>query len=419
MMIGYACLAVGVRDTSIKTCRLSGASDDKLRGLISHNLESLRNIIEYNGKSGIRLFRISSDIIPFGSHESIALDWKSEFRDELESLGKLIRELGVRVSMHPGQYTVLSSPREDVAANAIRDIDYHASFLSSLGCDAKSKIVVHIGGVYGDKVSAMDRFSRNASLLSEDSRKRLVIENDDKSYNIEDAISLSRSAGFPVVFDNLHHMLNAPATEKTEKEWIIESSRTWSEDDGVQKIHYSQQKMGGSRGAHSDTIDIGIFRRFAEDIDGTGADVMLEVKDKNLSAVKCIKVMSGTHETRFMEEEWSRYKYYVLGKDQNIYNGVRKLLKDKKGASIIDFYSLIDRARGMDGSKGSNSNAIDHVWGYFRSIADERDRKKFMKLRDMFEKGEAKESSVKKHLLNLAQKHDVVYILNSLYFYIE
>ena len=104
MSIGYACLAVGVPNTSIKGCLLKNANDEKLAELIRHNLTSLKNIIEYNDANNVRLFRISSDIIPFGSSPANALQWRSVFKKELSHLGNSIREAGIRVSMHPGQY---------------------------------------------------------------------------------------------------------------------------------------------------------------------------------------------------------------------------------------------------------------------------------------------------------------------------
>jgi len=75
MNIGYACLAVGVHGLKLRTCTIKNATDEVLINLIQSNLESLNNVLEYNIKTGIKLFRISSDTIPFGSHPVNTVKW--------------------------------------------------------------------------------------------------------------------------------------------------------------------------------------------------------------------------------------------------------------------------------------------------------------------------------------------------------
>ena len=122
MSIGYACLTVGVQNTGIKGCLLKNANEEKLAELIRYNLTSLKNIIDYNDANDVLLFRISSDIIPFGSSPANTLQWRSVFKEDLSILGNSIREAGIRVSMHPGQYTVLNSPDRQVAERAVDDL---------------------------------------------------------------------------------------------------------------------------------------------------------------------------------------------------------------------------------------------------------------------------------------------------------
>src|SRR5574344_601741 len=135
MSIGYACLTIGVPNTVIKRCLLKNASKENLVELIRHNLKSLENIISYNNTNGVRLFRISSDIIPFGSSPANTLQWRSVFKEELSNLGNSIREASIRVSMHPGQYTVLNSPDRQVADRAVDDLAYHSALMDSLEVD--------------------------------------------------------------------------------------------------------------------------------------------------------------------------------------------------------------------------------------------------------------------------------------------
>jgi UV DNA damage endonuclease len=288
MAIGYACLTVEVPGTGLVRCILKNAAEEKLRSLILSNLTALDRMIDYNIQNNIKLFRISSDIIPFGSHPVNQVRWWVDYQELLMLLGQKIRNAGIRVSMHPGQYTILNSPDGKVVQNAIQDLEYHDQFLTSIGAEQNGKLVLHIGGVYGDKKKAMSEFQRNYQLLSENIKKRLVIENDDRNYNIEDILQLSAVTGAPAVFDNLHHRINPPAERLEDSGWILRCRETWSKLDGVQKIHYSQQKEGGKRGSHSDTILLSEFLSYYHTLPQVKPDIMLEVKDKNLSAVKCI-----------------------------------------------------------------------------------------------------------------------------------
>ena len=144
MKIGYACLTIGVPKSNFRTCIMKNASEDLLLDIIEYNLKSLENIIDYNIENRINLFRISSDIIPFGSSNVNSLKWWDIFEEKLSALGKKIRDWGIRVSMHPGQYTVLNSPKEDVVIRAIKDLEYHNRFLDGLGLGRESKIILHI-----------------------------------------------------------------------------------------------------------------------------------------------------------------------------------------------------------------------------------------------------------------------------------
>jgi len=288
MSIGYACLTVGVPNTGMKSCRVQNASEERLVELISHNLNSLGNIIDYNIENNIKLFRISSDIIPFGSSPVNTLNWWELFATELTAIAKKIQENRMRISMHPGQYTVLNSPKEDVVERAIEDLNYHTQFIRSLRGTTENKIILHIGGVYGDKSQAVERFIRNYNRLNETVKQHLVIENDDRSYTIKDVLTIGKTLGVPVVFDNLHHTINPCDEQQDDLYWIRRCKETWKVDDGRQKIHYSQQDPLKQPGGHSETIGISDFMDYYQAINGEELDIMLEVKDKNLSAVKCI-----------------------------------------------------------------------------------------------------------------------------------
>lgn len=303
MSIGYACLTIDVPNTDIKSCMMKNASDEKLLELITYNLNSLENIIDYNINNNILLFRISSGIIPFGSSSVNQLKWWEIFESQLSKIGEKIKNNNLRVSMHPGQYTVLNTPKKEVLENSIADLHYHGQFLKSLGVNDTHKIIIHIGGVYGDKNHAMERFICRFSLLDKELKQRIVIENDDKSYNINDVLEIGSQLSIPVVYDNLHNYVNPYDKSKADNVWINECEKTWKAKDGLQKIHYSQQEPFKKPGSHSNHIDMNEFSQFYKTLERDNIDIMLEVKDKNLSAIQCInyilnKELSSIHKRK-------------------------------------------------------------------------------------------------------------------------
>jgi UV DNA damage endonuclease len=114
MRIGYACLTVGVPATEIKSCRIKNADENRLYEITDNNLKSLEHMLEYNIDNDITLYRISSDIIPFGSSPVNTLQWWDVFERQFNKLSDIIYKHNIRVSMHPGQYTVLNSPNTEV-----------------------------------------------------------------------------------------------------------------------------------------------------------------------------------------------------------------------------------------------------------------------------------------------------------------
>lgn len=415
MSIGYACLVYGISGFKLKSCRLSNSNKKNLIEITKHNLDALFNIIEYNSLNKIKLFRISSDIIPLASHPEVNFNWKDLFSTELKNLGEVIISSGIRVSMHPGQYTVINSNRPEVIDKSILDLNYHCEFLDSLELDSTHKVVLHIGGVYGDKTSAIERFKSSYMSLSSNLKSRLIIENDEKSYNISDLLSIGKSLGIPVVFDNLHHSINSPDEQKSEFEWIYEAGLTWKSQDGPQKIHYSQQRPGGKPGSHSQSIDISNFLDFYSSLRESLPDIMLEVKDKNISAIKCSNCVSYL-DIHILQLEWARYKYLVLYHSHLSYLAIRAMFRENR-VSAIDVYSEIDSALREEPTLGSMVNTFTHVWGYFKDICSEKERDTFKSSLESFEAGSLDPSKFKKFLFKLSKKYDVKYLLESYFFY--
>ena len=419
MSIGYACLNIGTPNTNIRSVMQRNANPEKLTEVTAHNLAALEKMIDYNRKNNIRLFRISSDLIPFGSSPVNALPWWYIHAEAFQHIGAKIRKSGMRVSFHPGQYTVLNSPDEDVVARAILDLAYHAKILECLGVDNQHKIVLHVGGIYGDKKEALQLFEQNFRRLPEAVRNRLIIENDDRLYNIEEVLEMAHRLQIPAVYDNLHHAINPPPTGKDDRHWIAEAAKTWKASDGNQKIHYSQQAPGKRPGAHTDTIDLKTFLSFHEQLEDKQIDIMLEVKDKNLSAIKCQNATTTAPKLVLLEKEWGRYKYTILEKSPTVYQTIRTLLKDKEAYPVQEFYRLIDSAFAEEPHPGYAENAAAHVWGYFKKHATDVERRQYEKNLANCRNGTGTRATLKRHLFRLAQKYETEYLLQSLYFYLD
>lgn len=419
MSIGYACLNIGTPNTNIRSVMQRNATPEKLTEVTAHNLEALEKMVDYNIANDIRLYRISSDLIPFGSSPVNSLDWLEIHKEAFERIGAKIRKSGMRVSLHPGQYTVLNSPTEDVVERAIADLIYHDKILTALGTDTTNKIVLHVGGIYGDKTEALKRFEENFHRLPATVQNRLIIENDDRLYNIEDVLDLASRLQIPAVYDNLHHAINPPPAGGGDRYWIAAAAKTWKDNDGKQKIHYSQHAPGKRPGAHTDTIDLDTFLTFHEQLEDKQIDIMLEVKDKNLSANKCQNATTAAPKPVLLEKEWGRYKYAILEKSPAIYQAIRTLLKEKEAYTVQEFYRLIDTAFAEEPHPGYTENAAAHVWGYFKKQATDAERRQYEKNLANYRNNTGTRAALKHQLFKLAEKYEAEYLLQSLYFYLD
>lgn len=419
MSIGYACLQVGRPDTTIRSVIQKNATTERLMEVIDYNLQSFENMIDYNIKNKIKLYRISSGLIPFGSSPVNQLEWEQIFRDRFITIGQKIKQSGMRVSFHPGQYTVLNSPDEGVVSRAVDDLVYQEKILTLLGVDYSHKLILHVGGVYGDKVTALERFEENFKGIPQAVKNRLIIENDDRLFNVEDVLGLAHRIGIPVVYDNLHNAINPADSTKDDGYWISEARKTWKPEDGNQKIHYSQQAAGKRLGAHTDTIYIEDFLEFYNKLEDKTIDIMLEVKDKNLSALKCQNATTDQPAISLLEKEWGRYKYFMLEKSPRDYQVIRQLLKDKTAYPVLEFYRMIEAALEKETDPGAAINTAHHIWGYFKGKATKSEQATFIRNCTNYQSGKAKLATVKRQLHKLAIKYDQTYLIESLYFYIE
>lgn len=291
---GYACMNNSKKLTTSHTLRLNNFSYDLWVKKCFINLQHLYSMLLdcYEGRLGI--FRIGSGVIPFATHEITQnYDWKTIFKEQLKFIGDFIKQTKIRITMHPDHFVVLNSLKENIYLNSVKDLQYHADFMDALDLDSTCKMQIHTGGVYDNKKNSMDRWIERYHTLPDNIKRRLVLENDDRVFSFEDVMYISNNTGVPILFDTLHHeCLNTDGS--THSEAFEKAIKTWKIEDGVPLIDYSSQQPDAKLGKHVDSIDLKHFKTIKILLDSvsTEYDIILEIKDKEISAYKLKKFLS-------------------------------------------------------------------------------------------------------------------------------
>ncbi|MGI4871828.1 MAG: UV DNA damage repair endonuclease UvsE [Janthinobacterium lividum] len=291
MKIGYPCVNETLECSAATTFRLASYSPERLVTAVCANLACVQQILEWNVAHGLQFFRLGSGIVPFGSHEINTYPWQQEFKSEFRAIGDYVRANNLRISFHPDQFVVLNSPSTDIVRRSVDELVYQGSMLDLMELDSTAKLQIHAGGAYGDKGLALARWVETFhTLLPEAVKVRLVVENDDRLYSLRECLSLHDETGVPILFDNFHHeCLNHG---EPMREALRLAAATWHPTrDGVLMMDYSSQAPGERRGKHTDTLVPELFRAFVAELDGLDVDMMLEIKDKEASAVRGAQVL--------------------------------------------------------------------------------------------------------------------------------
>lgn len=273
LRFGYASQNLTLAVTTGHTLRLANLHDaDRVRALVETNLDALDAILSWNAAYGVGLFRMSQQLIPFASHPEFPYDWQTVHAPRLRALGTTAARLGIRLSMHPGQFIQPGSPNGDVSARSLAELRYVARLLSLLGA---SDLVLHLGGAFNDKGAAAARFVRSLEGESEILRV-LALENDERVWTVEDALPPARELGVPVIVDTLHHALNPGRLSLRE---ALETARpTWLER--RPKVHLSSQDPAKQPGAHAWGVTAADFLHLRDALGERETDIMVEAKGK-------------------------------------------------------------------------------------------------------------------------------------------
>jgi len=208
-------------------------AEQKLWDLMVGNIEATRKLVERVSTldPALRMVRLSSDILPVYTHESFADYWRepsviSYAETHFKRVGDIARDSGVRLSMHPGQFTVLASDNPGIVQRSIEEFEYHADMARWMGYGKSFqdfKINVHISGKQGP-----EGIRRAYQRLSPEARNCITIENEENSWGLDDCLSLMDLV--PIVLDIHHH-------------WIREGVYIQPDDPAVRKVVDSWRGM--------------------------------------------------------------------------------------------------------------------------------------------------------------------------------
>ena len=207
LRFGYASQNLTLPATTGRTMRLVNVPDaDRMRSLVDANLCGLEAILRWNREHGMGLFRLSQQLIPFASHSQFPYDWQEEHGSELRRVGQLAANLGIRLSLHPGQFIQPGSPNGDTSARSIAELRYVARLLALLtpGMESSSftwaartatdpRRCTHFRGGIGIRI-------RNLAVPCPRERRTGVARSGGGQ--------VASLLGVPVIVDALHHALN-------------------------------------------------------------------------------------------------------------------------------------------------------------------------------------------------------------------
>ncbi len=263
---------------------------------LATQLAWLRDALVYLASQHIAMFRPSTGVIdalaaagPAGAADGC--------RAELDALGLLARDAGIRLSFHPHSAVALSTTNDEQAWLSAGWLTLAAALLDALALSGESVVVVHVGGAYADPAAARERFVRRYEALPTAVRARLALENDDRLFGHTDVAWIHEACGIPLVLDVLHHRVLNP--EGVPLGQALERSLASWPAGVTPKVHFATARSE-ARGLgtatrlkvptwteHSDFVNPFDFTEFARLAGGLPAcDVMLESRAHDLALLK-------------------------------------------------------------------------------------------------------------------------------------
>lgn len=306
--LGYACVSCSLNETCSHTVSYTNYLKEenkleKLSRVLLKNLVSLEHIIDYNIKNNIHFFRISSNIVPLATKMEVKQDYITDFKNIYLRLGEKIRESEMRVDFHPDQFCVLNSAKDEVLKSSVRILKYQYNLCKALGLKDKV-LVIHIGSSELGKEESLKRFENNFNKLPKHIRECIVIENDDKVFNVEDTLKLCERIERPMVLDYHHHICNGVDNGIEIKKYYTRIFETWNGK--TPKVHFSSSKSKLKKEIrhHSDYIDSDSFISFVNGMKDLtyDIDIMIEAKAKDDALFRLVRELKYKTNYKFIDE---------------------------------------------------------------------------------------------------------------------
>ncbi|KAB3526771.1 UV DNA damage repair endonuclease UvsE [Alkaliphilus serpentinus] len=275
----------------------------KLKHLVGENLDATRRILIYNRAHDIKVYRFTSKLVPLVTHDEV-FDWDyiEPFRAQYKIIGDYIKEHNLRVSAHPDHFTVINTTEEGVLTSSIKDLEYHDNIFNAMGINPiDGKLVLHVGGTYGNKEKSIERFIQQFHRLNENIRNRIILENDDKSYTAKEVLWICKELNIPMVLDIHHHWCNNEGENLLDL--LEDIFNTWTGQAYPPKIHASSPKCEKQPKAHADYIDTSFlmdFIQIAKEIN-RNFDIMIEAKEKDRALFKVMEELKSFDEITILD----------------------------------------------------------------------------------------------------------------------
>lgn len=254
--------------------------------LCASNAAALLASLEFCAANGIGSFRILSSIMPVKTHPTAGyrteeLPGADEIVAMFRRCGEFARANDIRTGFHPDQFVVLNSPDDEIVRRSIADIEAQTEIATWTNADT---VNIHGGGAYGDKPSALTRFRKNLPRLSDEARKRLTVENDDKIYSPAELLPICRAEGIPLVYDAHHH--RCLKDDLSIEEATGAARATWDREPLFHLSSPIEGWSGPKPERHHDYIDPADFPKCWS---GWPLTVEVEAKAKELAVAKLFK----------------------------------------------------------------------------------------------------------------------------------
>ena len=293
MSLGFACKVAGA---PIKTSDMRRPQNQPH---LKHSCRMMMEVLDYMHKHDLAMYRMPSEFCPYPTHPDYPeLAWKGQFKQASSKINELrerLKAYPVRLSFHPSQFILLSSPDNKITRKSIMELRWQAEMLDQLECGPEARVLLHLGGVYGEREKTKARIIKNINKLPVAIKDRFALENDDVSWGAADTLEVCQATDTPMIFDFHHH---ACLNQGENWEHMLQAAlATWPP--GVKpKTHLSSPKLmardeknfqAGLVRAHSDYIDPWTFARLmnrCQELKLQPFDIMLEAKAKDLAVLR-------------------------------------------------------------------------------------------------------------------------------------